>query len=207
VDWNTHFRRISATSHFGSIMGQQSIADLKDLITAQDNSIAQLQQHFDQTSDVDPDLMNDWNNLKIRYNAAKGDAESVINVNILSVIPDAATPAQTQYDEILKALKQNYPTLTVTKGDLQDIFSRFPFDMSPLPQPTATDYDLTSYQALDTTTRSMPSFIKTAIATVAPGLVPKTSDQSSYKPLSTTTEILIAIGIIAGIVLVGKVIL
>ena len=211
MDWATHFRKISASADFGSILGQQSVADLKDLIAAQDNSIAQLQKHFDETPAEniaqDTDLLSDWNALKARYTAARGDAQAIIDLNVVSVIPDSATPAQSNYDEVLKALKQSYPTLSVTKGDLQDIFNRFPFDMSPLPQPVASDVDLNTFKVLDSTTRSMPSFVKTAIATLTPGLVPKTVDQSSYKPISKTAMIITGIAVVAGIVLVGKAVL
>lgn len=183
-NWSEHFKRISLESEFGTFLGQQTVAELEDLITAHDNSFQQLDHYFSTTPTSDSDLLNDYAALKARYAAARADAEIVITANNFVFIPASATPAQSQYDEILKALKQSYPDLIVEKGDLQDIVNRSGINMQALPQPKATDIDQKTYVAANAAAQAMPSPVKTLIATVAPGLVPKTADQKSYRSLA-----------------------
>jgi hypothetical protein len=148
TDWEAHFKKVSQrpTVTFGSLMGMQTVAELKDLLVAKDNEIAQFEANFAAHPSHDSDLIQDWNNLKDRYAKARAFAQEIINVNQYEITPASMSPAQAQWDAVIHSLQQD--KTKITKGDLQDIYNRNSFAETHVPQPTATDFDLKTMNAL-----------------------------------------------------------
>jgi hypothetical protein len=166
TNWALHFQKVSRNSRvsFGTIGGLQTIAELKDLVVTHDDLFNKLDIFFSTTPNLDPDLINDYAILKARYKVARDSAQTQIDLNKYSFIPDAATPAQKWFDAILVSLQINYPGPYV-KGDLPDVVTRSGANTGPMIQPTATDYDLKGYQAADTTLKTIESVTKPSTAT------------------------------------------
>jgi hypothetical protein len=197
MDWNTHFKKVSGKAkrpatfgaEFGSFLGmstEKTIADLRALIRAKDDEMAQIEANI-QGKKVDPEWMRDFQNLRSRYRTARDAAQHALDTAAGGFLGqgidrffEGFTSAKQYYDAILKALKQAYPDLTVTKGDAQDLYNRMPFAMRPLPQP-GTPPSSQLYQALDTAGKYAPDPVKGALSYLDPALVPKTADAPSYK--------------------------
>jgi len=193
MNWQEHFKTISLRKQpatFGSFLGmstEKTIADLRFLIKAKDDQMAQLENYVRGKSGIDPDWTKDYNNLKARYRSARDAAQHALDTGTGGFLGqgidrffEGFTSAKQYYDAILKSLMQSYPDLHVNKGDAQDVFNRMPFAMRAPPQP-GTSPSSQVYQALDTAARNAPDPVKGAVSYLDPPLVPKTADAPSYK--------------------------
>jgi hypothetical protein len=196
MNWDDHFKNVTkraqSPADFGSFLGvssEKTIADLRKLIQAKDDELAQIEKHIQSTPGiVDPDFVKDWSNLKARYRAVRDPAQTAIDKGTggflgsgINRFMEGFTTAKQYYDAILKSLQQAYPALTITKGDAQDIFNRMPFAIKPLPQP-GNPPSSQIYQAVDATAKyAVPDPVKAAVSWAAPNLVPQTADKPSYK--------------------------
>jgi hypothetical protein len=231
MNWDDHFKKVSRRAtqppaDFGilGLASEKTTSDLRDLIAAKDDVFAQIEQHT-QGVKVDPEWMRDWQNLKARYKVAHDaataflspvhDAQDIATGLVLGPVGMVgATLKKAQdilgfknaapyYDGVLKAIQQSYPELHTSKGDLQDLYNRMPFALKPIPQPTVKGSDVL-YQATDSAAQGMPTGVKGWVALTAPGLVPKTKDEQTYKDakknliwgLSATSIALVAGGIL-----------
>ena len=173
MDWATHFKKISQ-SPFGTVGGQQTVAELKDLVASTNYRMAQLGQAISDNGHIYAqndaagwaDFMNDWNNLQNRVNAALSSANTIIDTSALDILtPDSLLPAQPQYDALLKSLKASAPPDggPITKGDFDDLNDRFTAatsitpDYSQMPQPVAVDADLQVLNNLPKVPNPVPS--------------------------------------------------
>jgi hypothetical protein len=194
-NWERHFQEVSRRHRqpatFGSFLGmstEKTIADLRFLIKAKDDQMAQLENYVRGKSGIDPDWTKDYNNLKARYRSARDAAQHALDSGLSSGFLgkpidrffEGFTTAEHYYDAILKSLMQSYPDLHVTKGDAQDVFNRMPFAMRAPPQP-GTLPSSQVYQTLDTAAKYAPDPVKAAVAYLDPPLVPKTADAPTYK--------------------------
>lgn len=136
INWEQHFRAMRRPKQdepqFGAFLGKHSIADLKQLIAAQDYVFSQIDGQVPKLL-VPPlvldsrvaDWMSDWQKLKTRYAAARANAQKVVNE--WSIQPDSVRTAEDEYQGILKALDSSLanPQLNgYQKGDLQDLYNR-----------------------------------------------------------------------------------
>jgi hypothetical protein len=143
--------------------GEHSIGDLKDLLASGDARITRLGKAFGGASAAwagrDPggfaDFSNDYLRLLARWGAAKAAAQAKIasfeslssGGFLMPSPPDAAhTAAQSEYNGLLRALKQGAPPdgAPIQKGDYDDLAQRLAkgggkMDPSPLPQPVSKD--------------------------------------------------------------------
>lgn len=152
---------------FGTILGQQSVAELQDLVNLWAYRMAQLTQTYANFAPSwvaqDPTAFiawtNDWNGLQQRYAAANGAAKDFIAASKLSPVPASMIAAQTQYDMLSKAMRQCYPPdgCPTQQGDWADLFARITAAANALggtppvdnpPQPTASDADQSASNAL-----------------------------------------------------------
>jgi len=182
--------RDRAPAQFGSFLGmstEKTIADLRQLIKAKDDELAQIEKHLrDTPGKVDPDWLSDWKALKDRYAKVRDAAQKAMGQSGGFLGPadrffEGFTSAKQYYDALLKALQQSYPDLHVTKGDLQDLFNRMPFAIAALPQP-GNPPSSQVYQAVDMATKfAVPTPAKAVVQTVFPNLVPQTVDAPSYR--------------------------
>jgi hypothetical protein len=195
MNWDEHFRNVTRRTlqpaTFGSFLGvasEKTIADLRQLIKAKDDELAQIEKHIQSTPGIiDPDFVKDWANLKARYRAVRDPAQLAIDKGTggflgsgINRFMEGFTTAKQYYDAILKSLQQSYPDLRVTKGDAQDIFNRLPFAIKSLPQP-GNPPSSQLYQGLDATAKyAVPDPVKAAVAWTTPNLVPQTTDKPSY---------------------------
>jgi hypothetical protein len=174
-------------------LGDYTISDLVDLIAAKTTEVQAIDRSLSnigpgwQSRDVGSysSFYNDWNALKARWQKALDAANSAITASKFVFSPASIIPAPTEYAGILSALAPGGDT--VVSGDLTDLARRLQNaggqSATSVPQPTATDIDLKIFQASDSAAKSMPSFVKTGIATFAPGLVPQNADRPNYKAL------------------------
>lgn len=164
--------RHTAEASFGTIAGQQTIAELQDLMnvyagrmTNMTNAYASVSPAWSQKDSTGfVDFTNDWNALQSRYNAAQSAAHTAVVESIINPLPASAIPAQAEYDGLLKAFRQCAPPdgCPLTKGDWEDLFNRLtvatklynvPAPVDNPPQPTATDVD---QQAIANTSGIVP---------------------------------------------------
>ena len=162
-----------------TIAGQHTVAELRDLLAAHSYSIAQTQKAINDNTAVlarHPNeyilLLNDWNVLLARWNAAKQAA--LAELNAFHPLPENMTPAEASYVGLLKALQITYPRLYTSSGDLVDIASRLSKlevnpDYSNMPQPRAgTDADFEVFKSTDqllkTVTPSKTTWVKIGAA-------------------------------------------
>lgn len=168
AQWDYHFQQSSKRAKlglrdpfgadFGTIAGNHTVAELKDLITNFDSELAATQKNFDgfkgtwasagDTSAL-TDWQNDWNALNARYQKARSGAESAISLSKINPLPDSAISAESDYQKVLKAFKQ--VDGTITKGDYDDLEKRLHDSIQYMTgnndwsggtvQPTATDID------------------------------------------------------------------
>ena len=143
-----------------SVLGKQTVAELKDLLAAKDYTVGQLDRAY---ADFAPSWVNrdpqgftdwtsDWNALHRRYESARASAQRAIDLAKVNVLGDSLIVADVEYHGMLTALKQ--VDGTITKGDLQELVNRITAagkapDLSQTPQPTAQDADLGAYKAAD----------------------------------------------------------
>jgi hypothetical protein len=165
VDWESHFKKVSkGKTQFGTFMGQQTVGELRDLINAQDNQLAQIEHELTMIPTSDDEIFSDFAALKVRYKRARDVAQNSINnastLTGWTVLPDSVRTVQPEFDGVLRALKQ-VPG-TVTKGDLADIAKRMgpSLYIKPLPQPKAADLDLKGYKAADDMTKQIEKVVK-----------------------------------------------
>jgi hypothetical protein len=192
-NWERHFQEVSRRHRqpatFGSFLGmstEKTIADLRALIRAKDDEMAQIEDNI-RGKKVDPDWTRDFQNLKVRYHAARDAAQHALDTGTGGFLGqgidrffEGFTSAKQYYDAILKTLQQSYPDLRVSKGDAQDLYNRMPFAMRPLPQP-GTPPSSQVYQALDAAARNAPDPVKGAVSYLNPAIVPRTADAPTYK--------------------------
>ncbi len=146
---------------FGTVAGQQSVAELQDLMTLWAYRLGQLDTWYGVASPlwVGKDSVgfiaftNDWNQLHNRYNAALNGANNAVTAAKLSfATPNSMIPAQQQYNALTKAMRQCAPPdgCPVVKGDWADLYQRAAAVSASLgiapppdapPQPVATDLD------------------------------------------------------------------
>lgn len=135
MNWEQHFRgmrRGKASPQFGTFFGSHSIADLKQLVAAQDYTFSQIDAQVPKLL-VPPlvldsrvvDWMTDYQALKARYATARAKAETAISA--WSIQPDTVRTAENEYQGILQSLDSSLanPQLAgYQKGDLQDLYNR-----------------------------------------------------------------------------------
>lgn len=158
-----------------TIAGEQTIGEVKDLLNNWDPRMTQLRTSYDsfqpQWSGTDSGTAmafdTDLSALEDRWTAARTDAESAISS---AVLPDAYSPAQSVYDELMKAIRQNYPPdgATIMKGDYDDLLQRLSTAQlaagqtqtatatQPTVQPVAVDVDLNVIKAIPPPPGSAP---------------------------------------------------
>ncbi len=152
------------------IAGLWSVAELKDLLTAKDADLRDVQVAYDGFASTwylkDPAAQSawaaDWQRLISAYGAARSQAETAIISADFEPLPDKDLPAQAQYQEILDALQPI--AHQVTPGDFQDLYNRLSAAVgAPIPEPgikqpsRGNDQDLTWYQSADAAIRSVES--------------------------------------------------
>jgi len=170
------------------ILGQYSVADLRDLVKAKDADMAALgnvQASFGPTWQAhDPVGWSDWKKdydaLAHKYAGGRGNADVVFAAQKINPASEDVTPANDAYMLIIRILQPVEGT--TTKGDKMDLFNRIVAEGGKVsdyqvPQPVAKDWDLVVYQATGK-----------ALAQVDPGLVGK-------KGLSTFEKVSIALGV------------
>lgn len=189
MNWERYFRNTRQTKladddlfDFGTVGGTRTIAELRDLVAAHTYSIEQTRKAINNgtpTLALRPQeyvlLLNDWNVLLARWNAARAAAQTALNS--WHALPENLAPAESEYVGILKALQLSYPELRTSPGDLVDIVGRLtklnvPTNYSQMPQPRAgTDADLEVLKATDSVikaaTPSNKTWVKTGIVAVA----------------------------------------
>lgn len=206
-DWEQHFRAMKAVGpkpRFGTVMGEHTVAELKDLLAAKDVEIARVEQAYQKILDQGPPTQavvqwkNDWDSFRTRWNSAKKDAQDAIDAwgyNLF--VPDNMAIVESQYVGVVKALSQAYPELHTIPGDFVDLSARLTelggvVDSGPIPQPKpGSDFDLNALHNA------------TAITTVI--------DQAGHaiQPFlpGKKTLILVAIGLGLGLVLLPRVLM
>jgi hypothetical protein len=154
---------------FGTVNGQQTIAEVKDLLANWDARMAALNASVNafsgqwQASDPNAwaDFDRDMGALTARYGKASSDAKAAISDSSWNPLPASMIPAQNAFDNIMKAIRQCYPPdgCPTSKGDYDELLQRVSAAQSsagqstamqsaPTIQPVAQDVDL---QVLQTT--------------------------------------------------------
>lgn len=148
-----------SVASFGEIAGQKTLADLQDLLTSVRYRMTQLGAALGQVNPLQVKdqsafaaLMVDIGNLKTRVSRADSDATAALTSAALNpLVVLSFTPAQSQYDGLMRAMKQGYPPdgAKVQRGDYDDVVNRIrqvtqvKVDLSQMPQPKAADPDRT----------------------------------------------------------------
>ena len=140
-----------------TILGQETVAELKDLVSAKDYTIAQLRiarEGFSGFNAADAkDWDDDFSSLTRRYNAARLLAMTAFGKASITPLPDDKIPAPLEWDAVIKSIRQDKDHQT--KGDLQDLSDRLSAaggkpDYSNTPQPRkGTDADLEVFKNAD----------------------------------------------------------
>lgn len=160
--------RRGAPADFGTIAGQQTIAELQDIMTSWAYRMEQLAQAYANFAPVwvgrDPagftDWTNDWAVLQNRYNAAMSAAQSAVTAAKFNLaIPNSMISAQAEFTGLAKAMRQCYPPdgCPTVKGDFVDLDTRLTAaaraygsagaSYANMPQPKATDADQQAFAA------------------------------------------------------------
>ena len=137
-----------------TILGEQSLAELRDLISAKDvefNMIRMALANTPQSSwpnnAVYNDWMNDWITLQSKYNTARAKALADIDAGSKGFITDLSIqPAQDDWNALIASIQPVH--LTTTKGDLVDVHQRLnaikPIASYVVPQPIkSSDFEQT----------------------------------------------------------------
>lgn len=145
-----------------TILGLHTVGELKELISAKDYTIGQLEQsratHFLAWLALDNAAASDWGAdytaFTQRYKVAHDAAIDKIK-NASAAIRDSVNPAEGEYQAVLHALTTTPGSFV--KGDFQDLYDRFVagtkavIDFSAMPQPDSSqDTDLNNFKATDT---------------------------------------------------------
>lgn len=167
-----------------TVLGKQTVAELKDLLAAKDYTVGQLDRAYADFAPTwvnrDPtgfvDWTTDWNAFHGRYEGARTAAQRAIEFAKLNPVGDSLLVADTEYQGVLRALKQ--VDGTITKGDLQDLYNRIAAagktpDVSHTPQPVAPDADLRAYKAADATVKAVETIGKDIAKPAASLFTPK----------------------------------
>jgi hypothetical protein len=136
-------------SGIGTVLGNPSLAELRDLLRTKDYEIDALGQAWGDLSPTwiqkDPTAYVAWTNdfdaLKTRYLAAREHAELVLglsSLNPLNFLPEKAQAAGSAWDEVLAAVSP-VPN-TVSPGSLHDLYNRL--------EAAGGQVDLSHYPAL-----------------------------------------------------------
>jgi hypothetical protein len=144
-----------------TILGLPTLAEEIDLIAAKDYQTKQLSDAFKVYSPTwlmrdgagMAKWLADWGAFWNRWSVARSKAQAEISANKLNPVPNSHIGAGA-WSEILKAFSAT-PN-RVSPGDFSDLVTRFQqaggkVDMRDTPQPSASDLDLQSIHALDTT--------------------------------------------------------
>lgn len=152
---------------FGTINGQQTIAELKDLLANWDPRMTDLQNAYNKIASqwAGSDAVSyaqwtsDFTALRGRYSQAQSSARTTIDLAAINPAPNSTIPAQSAFDGVMKALKQGYPPdgAATRPGDYDDLYSRLQnayrsvgapaFSVTTV-QPTAADVDLNALNIL-----------------------------------------------------------
>lgn len=145
-----------------TILGQNTVDELRDLVAAKDYTIAQIDKAYAPFASAwrarDASAAEAWEAdfaaLRRRYAAAKVlAAEAFTRAQFTVGVRDSLIPASVEYDAILKAIRKD-PNVQ-SRGDLQDLSDRLAaqgvrIDYAKTPQPKAVDEDLQVYKGADT---------------------------------------------------------
>ena len=187
-----------------TVLGQQTVAELRDLLAAKDYTVRQIEQAYKdfastwekRDASAFTDWTADWHTFRRRYDAARASAQHAIDGAKLNPLSDSLLPADAEYQGVLHALKQ--VDGTITRGDLQDLYNRITAagktpDVSQTPQPKAPDEDLRAYKAADTAVKA----VETAERAVA---------KSAENALSPKVVIagLLGLGLVLGVAVAAK---
>jgi hypothetical protein len=158
---------LSGCSHTGTILGNHSVAELSELLTAKDVEQDRIESAFAalDKSKVPVDLLSDWTQdwaaLKGRYAQARAAALVKIEDTKGQLLLSAAnTGAEDEWQHVLHALTR--VTGHYQKGDVQDVYNRVvamgaQVDMKNIPQPSASsDSDLIAFKQLDAELPKVP---------------------------------------------------
>ena len=182
-----------------TILTRHSVAELRDWLAAIDYQMGQIAAAYAAFASTwqarDPvaqhEWLADWQALHTRYTLARARAEGAIGRAKIEPAPDSLIPAENEWQGVLHALSR---TVGVTaKGDFQDLHDRLvaalgkPIDFSKMPQPTATDADLSAYKVADAAIRAGEA----AVRQVTPSK-------------GTGTLIIVGLGLLLGVVLATK---
>jgi hypothetical protein len=141
-----------------TILGEQSLAELKDLLAAKDkefavitNALASTPQTSWPNTALYTDWMNDWTALQARYNAVRKLAQGDIDTGNWQPVPLSIQPAQMRWNDVIKAIQPVYNT--TTKGDLVDVHARLnavqKIPVYTVPQPLkSSDFEQTVFTTL-----------------------------------------------------------
>lgn len=156
-------------AEFGTIAGQHTADELRDLLAAKDHDLSELDRirgdFLPKWTERDPAAAKDWSTdydaLKSRYALAHSKATQAIafagrgiSNPVGQAAPASLLATESAWGSVLRALKQNEGS--ITKGDLQDLAARLKdagatLDMGPTVQPGKTDDDLSALNALAVT--------------------------------------------------------
>jgi hypothetical protein len=200
-NWNSHFRALSQAPHsqaeFGTIAGQYTIAELKDLLTAKDSDMGNLStmvgQFFStwqkQNANAANAWHNDWQTLIGRYASAKSSAQNHITLAAVNFMPDSMIPADDVYRAVLTALNPAWQTNGSAPGSLSDLSQRIALagastaNLVPTPQPNSTsDVDVNVFNKANQATPYIPSVLKVAAGAIAPGIIPTDKTEKQFDP-------------------------
>lgn len=140
-----------------TILGQQTVAELIDLLKDKDYLVAQLSSAYASHGPIvsDVSFQADYNSFQQRWTTARSKAQTAIDLAKLNIfVANDMLAAQSEYDGILDALTRQRGF--VQKGDFSDLVQRLSAagaapDFSQAPQPDQTiDVDLSGYKAADT---------------------------------------------------------
>jgi hypothetical protein len=182
-----------------TILGKHTVAEIRDLLNAYNYQYDSLSRAFDgaksQWLSQEPTTATQWKN---DFDAWNSDVWQPARTKANTVLNSTVTTMQT-----LTTDETTYQMLAASFLPLTDFDRRFRASSVRVaapkyennPQPQAPDADLGAYKNVDAGTQAMPDAVKKFIATVAPGLVPKTADEPNYKPVSKTTWVLLGAGV------------
>lgn len=208
------------SSDFGTVAGQQSVAEVQDLMRIYASAVSQLAQQYAGLSAAwhardaaaFTDWTTDWTKFQARYNAAVSAANTAVTLAAVNVFtPNSLIAAQPQYDGIMKAIRQCYPPdgCPVVKGDWDDLVARLstaaaslslPPVVLNMPQPGATDID----QQLFASTSNL-DVVAQATGLQATGPLPQGSSSLGFLKWIVThkTGVMIgAVAVVGGIILI-----
>lgn len=158
-----------------TILGQHTIAELKDLVKAKDYQVTQVQKAaaaFDADWKRNDPLVRDrwvadWLAFVARYRAARAKADDAIeSAKGVFAVREDVNPAEKVYQGVLDALK---PAEAYTETDFQGLHNRLvaaqkkPVPFTSNPQPKANDPDLNAYKAVDDTAKAVERAAKDVV--------------------------------------------